>query len=172
MRAVRSLALTLAAAMAFALPACGGDDDDGGGSAREPGTVSTPSTLPEQAEDAPPVEVADFQSCVEEAGLQIFSPEEQIPGTDGGRLDVGVGSAEQIAVYWPESEHVADVFVAEDAEGAEQTEQELLEFFAGFGATEEQARQFVQRAGNVIVTPDNDSGPDEAELATLRECIG
>lgn len=128
--------------------------------------------MPEQADDAAVVERADLESCVEGEGLQVFGPQERIPGTEGGRLEVGVESAEQIAVFWPESEHVADVFVAEDSAAAGRTEQELIEFFAAFGGTEEQVRRFVRRTGNVIVTPDDDSGPDANELAMLRGCFG
>ncbi|MEX2197018.1 MAG: hypothetical protein WD844_17230 [Thermoleophilaceae bacterium] len=167
---MRTLALTLAAAAAaLALPACGGGDDDA--TTQEAGTVTTPAELPEQVDDGTVVERADFESCLEGEGLEIYPPEAQIPGADGGRLEVDLESAEQIAVFWPESQHVADAFVAEDGEATERAEQEIVEFLSAFGGTEEQVRQFVQRAGNVIVTPDNDSGPDEDELAVLRDCI-
>jgi hypothetical protein len=164
--------LTLVALVA----GCGDDDDSDSGSPATTATEETTATdatesrpPPEQSGPAPTK--AELESCLGDADLELKPGSEAATNAKGeSRTRKGLEGVEATYlgyVQWP-SKRLADVYLAKDAAGADQTEDKAKGFVKAFGLD---PAKYVRRAGAIVLLYD-EPPPTAEESKAVEDCAG
>lgn len=165
------IAFLLVLLLAVAVTGCGDDETPENGDAPAAASEPTESAGVDGSDtgntDGKLITAGELETCLESSNLKL-DDSGQVPGTSKGRLGITVDDAEYAGfVYWSDSKNVADVYIAKDLDGAEATEEQIREFFAGFGGD---AGDLVARRGSIVIQRDDDSPPTPDEFAAILDC--